>query len=273
MVTERPSDLPDFANPPVVETVLSVQFEPLSQLRAAHLGLFWAQIRDRYPKTEDRLPLEPVIERFPEPARGHVTFQFPIPEVPPVPRIWLTHLNETELIQLQADRFVKNWRRSGHGDAYPRYERVREGFDEAFREFEAFVTREDLGSIEVNQCEVTYVNHIVAGELWNSHGDLAKVFTLWRDAPASPPGKPEDAAFRARFPIGDGSGNPVGRLHIDVQAAFRNPDGKPMFVLNLTARGYMGHSTDFFDLGRDWIVRSFAEITTKEMHRIWERRQ
>src|ERR1035438_10399713 len=57
-VTSRPVDLPDFANPPVAEVVLSVQFEALSRMRAAHFGLFWARIRDRYPRTEERPALE-----------------------------------------------------------------------------------------------------------------------------------------------------------------------------------------------------------------------
>jgi uncharacterized protein (TIGR04255 family) len=273
MVRERPSDLPDFANPPVVETVLSVQFEALSQMRAAHFGLFWSQIRERYPKTEERPSIDAAVERFPEPARPRVGLHFPVLEVPPLPRFWFIHRNENELIQLQSDRFIKNWRKSGEGDSYPRYEKVRDWFEKDFLEFATFVAREKLGSIEVNQCEVTYVNHIVAGEGWASHGDLEKVFTLWRH-PATPfPGKAEDAVFHARFPIHDDSGHPVGRLHADVQAALRNSDGKPMFVLNLTARGYLGNSTDFFDLGREWIVRSFAEMTTTEMHRIWQRRQ
>ena len=273
MVAARPGDLPDFANPPVVETVLSVQFEPLSQMRAAHFGLFWGQIRERYPKTEERPSLDPVIERFPEPAPRRVGFQFPVLEVPPLPRFWFIHRNETELIQLQADRFIKNWRKSGEGDSYPRYEKLRGWFEQEFEEFQKFVKKEMLGSIEVNQCEVTYVNHIVSGEGWGSHEDLDKVFALWSHLASPIPGKAEDAAFHARFPIRDGSGQPVGRLHADVQAALRIPDGKPMFVLSLTARGYLGQSTEFFDLGREWIVRSFAEMTTKEMHRVWGRRQ
>ncbi len=273
MVATRPGDLPDFGNPPVVETVLSVQFEPLSQMRAAHFGLFWGQIRGRYPKTEERPSFDSAIERFPEPARRRLGLQFPVLEVPPLPRFWFIHGNENELIQLHPDRFIKNWRKSGEGDAYPRYEKVRDWFEQDFREFQGFVKKEKLGSIEVNQCEVTYVNHIVAGEGWGGHEDLDKVFTVWRHPAATIPGKAEDAVFHARFPIRDGSGHPVGRLHTDVQAALRNSDGKPMFVFNLTARGYLGRSTEFLDLGREWIVRSFAEMTTKEMHRVWERRQ
>jgi uncharacterized protein (TIGR04255 family) len=273
MVAARPGDLPDFENPPVVETVLSIQFEPLSQMRAAHFGLFWEQIRERYPKTEERSSLDPVIERFPEPVRRRVGLQFPVLEVPPLPRFWFIHRNENELIQLQADRFIKNWRKSGEGDAYPHYEKVRDWLEQDFRKFQDFASREKLGTIDVNQCEVTYVNHIVAGEGWASHEDLDKVLTMWKHPGAPFPGKAEDAAFHARFPIRDGSGHPVGRLHADVQAAIRNTDGKPMFVLNLTARGLLGKSTEFLDLGREWIVRSFAEMTTTEMHEVWKRKR
>jgi len=37
--------LPTFENPPVVETVMSVQFDPLSKLTDAHLGGFWFERR------------------------------------------------------------------------------------------------------------------------------------------------------------------------------------------------------------------------------------
>jgi uncharacterized protein (TIGR04255 family) len=267
-------DRPDFESPPVVETVLSAQFQPLSQMRAAHFGLYWEQIRDRYPQTEERTPLDAVVERFPEPLRRRPAVRFPILESPPVPRFWFVHQNQNELLQIQTDRFIRNWRKTGEGDSYPRYEKLKEWFDQDFQEFSDFASREKLGSIEVNQCEVTYVNHIVAGDGWADHEDLDKVVTLWKPpANTSFPGKPEDAALQARFPIKDASGQTVGRLHVDIQAAIRTADGKPMFVFNLTARGVVGNSTDFLDLGRDWIVRSFAELTTDEMHRIWRRKR
>jgi uncharacterized protein (TIGR04255 family) len=273
MVTARPDDLPDFESPPVVETVLSAQFQPLSQMRAAHFGLFWNQVRSRYPKTEERPALDPVVERFPEPVRRRLGVQFPILAAPPLPRFWFVHQNDNELLQVQTDRFIKNWRKSGEGDAYPRYKRVKEWFEQDFKEFQDFASREKLGTIDVNQCEVTYVNHIVAGEGWASHADLDKVLTMWKRPGAPFPGQAEDAAFHARFPIKDSSGHPVGRLHVDVQAAIRNTDNKSMFVLNLTARGLLGKSTEFFDLGHEWIVRSFAEMTTTEMHKVWKRKR
>ncbi len=273
MTTVQPQDRPDFENPPVIETVLSVQFRPLGAMRVAHFGLLWNQFRDRYPTTEERPTLDPVVERFPEPVRRRLGLHLPLVETPPPPRVWFVHRSQNELLQVQTDRFIRNWRKTGDGDAYPRYEKVREWFDHDFMKFKHFASQEDLGPIEVNQCEVTYVNHIVAGDGWTSHEDIDKVLTVWRQPGTPIPGRAEDATFHARFPIKDATGLPVGRLHVDVQAAFRNSDSKPMFVLNFTARGMLGTTTEFFDLGREWIVRSFATMTTEEMHQVWKRRR
>jgi hypothetical protein len=46
-------DLADFECPPVVETVLSLQFEKLSAMRAVHFGVFWLRVREEFPKTEE----------------------------------------------------------------------------------------------------------------------------------------------------------------------------------------------------------------------------
>lgn len=268
MVTSRPLDLPDSSNPPVVETLLSAQFDRLSGLQTAHFGLYWNVVHDRYPRTEEHGELPSLVERFPEQAQPSVGIQFQALEAPPTPRFWFVNDAGTELIQVQRDRFIKNWRKVGEEASYPRYERVRAGFDQDFIAFGEFVTTNHLGTIRLNQCEVTYINHIVAGEGWKSHEDIDKVFTVWRQPTSSFPGQAQDLAFRARFPIFEDNGSFAGRLHITLQPVTRLTDGVPMFLLDLTARG-ISKDTDFYDLGRQWIVRSFAEITTPTMHEIW----
>jgi len=57
--------LADFEDPPVVETVLSLQFERLTAIQTVHLGLFWHRVKRRFPKTEERPALPQAIERFP----------------------------------------------------------------------------------------------------------------------------------------------------------------------------------------------------------------
>jgi uncharacterized protein (TIGR04255 family) len=271
MVIARPIDLPDFSKPPVVETLLSAQFDPISGLRTAHFGLYWGEIRHRFPKTEEHGELPSVIEREPEKGQPVVGIQFQALETPPTPRFWFINEEGTELIQLQRDRFIKNWRKTGEGAIYPRYEQVRGGFDEEFSHFAQFISGNQLGQIRVNQCEITYINHIVAGEGWETHADFENVFAQWRQPTSKFPGRAQDLMFRARFPIRE-NGSFAGRIHVTVQPVTRLSDGRPMFVMDLTARGQTGNGMDFFDLGREWIVRSFAELTTPAMHEIWGRR-
>jgi hypothetical protein len=45
--------LADFDNPPVVEMVLSSQFERLTAMQLVHFGLFWRKVQNRFPKTEE----------------------------------------------------------------------------------------------------------------------------------------------------------------------------------------------------------------------------
>lgn len=269
-MTDRPSDLPDFGDPPVVETALSVQFDRLTAARTAHFGLYWNEIHERFPKTEERYELPTVIERHPNLPVPGVGLQFEAMEAPPTPRFWFQNLEGTELIQVQRDRFVKNWRKSGEGAKYPRYEKVKEGFERDFSDFGRFVSRHNLGAIRVNQCEVTYTNHIVLGKDTISHADVSKVFTVWGQPKKVFPGPAEDVMFHARFPILDQENAFIGRLHATLQSVLRLSDGAPMFVLDLTARGQIGQGTEFFDVGRKWIVQSFKELTTPEMHQVWK---
>jgi uncharacterized protein (TIGR04255 family) len=266
-------DLADFDSPPVVETVLSLQFERLMALRAAHFGLFWQKVKGRFPNSEEQAPLLPVFERFPEPMPPSGQVQFETMEAPSLPRVWLINDAGTEIIQVQNDRFIKNWRKSGHLDVYPHYEQViKPAFQRDLRAFQLFLEEEDLGEVKVTQCEVTYVNHIVSGEGWDRFGEIQRIFTFWREPSAPVPGNPDDFGMRLRFPITDEEKRPIGRLHVEVQPAFRVTDNRPMYVMNLTARGLSGRNLDFFDVGRRWIVKAFEQLTTEEMHRVWRRK-
>jgi uncharacterized protein (TIGR04255 family) len=270
-MTLRPTDLPDFENPPVVETLLSVQFDRLSLPKSAHFGLYWSQIRSKFPRSEEQGELPAIVEKHPEQPQPTVGIQFQAFDAPPTPRFWFINKDGTELIQIQRDRFIKNWRKIGDENEYPRYETVRAGFDQDFADFAKFVTDNGLGTLRVNQCEVTYINHIVAGEGWDTYADIDRVFRVWRQPNSPVPGRAEEVAIRAKFPILH-AGEFCGRLHLALQPVKRISDGKPMFLMELTARGQIGEGTEFFDIGRSWIVKSFAELTTKEMHEAWGRK-
>lgn len=272
----RPS-LPDFADPPVVEVALSVQFETIEALRSPQMGLLWSEFRDRFPKTEEHLPLGAVFERFGVPAGRKGAVRLEVTTTPPVARCWFLNEPGTELIQVQQDRFIHNWRKVGEGDQYPRHEQVCSRFREELATFRTFLAREQLGELVPNQCELTYVNHIVAGQGWERHGQLGEVLTAFRpeysDAFLS---EPEDARVAIRYIIPDEAGEPLGRLHVTVEPVYQHDDAQPMFLMKLTARGRPDGEGDegvfrFLDTGREWIVRGFTSITTPALHGIWRR--
>lgn len=275
LTTGRPEDLPDFGKPPVAETVLSLQFEPLEGLTTAHIGLLWQRFRDQLPLIEEHPPLPPVFERFEPPVPSRIEVR--VEQKPPVPRLWFLNRRRTELIQVQSNRFLHNWRKMQDLEPYPRYGPIRDKFRGEVATLEQFLSEEDLGTLAVNQCEVTYVNHIEPSGVWERHGQLDMVVRGWSGLPAEgflP--EAEDGVVRLRFVIRGEAGKPIGRLHAAVQPGWKKSDKSPILTLTLTARGMpLGEGIEgafaFLDLGRKWIVKGFAEWTTPEMQRVWER--
>ena len=272
MILNQP--LPTFDNPPVVEVALAVQFEPIEGLGAAEMGLYWADQRTRFPSTEQHFELDTVVESFEPQARA--SLRVTSSDQPPSPRIWLLNDARTELIQIQRNKFIHNWREvPGHDKPYPRYEYIRDNFRQELRSFKAFLKKERLGRITPNQCEVTYVNHIVAGAGWETHADTDKVLTVWSGEHSDPflPSA-EDARMAFRYVMRDKHGQSVGRLNVNFQPAYSRLDHRPIFVLTLTARGEPARTNEasvmkVMDIGHEWIVRGFKSMTTQSMHDRW----
>lgn len=274
MLEHQENGVIDFDNPPVVETVLSVQFEQLPALRSVHFGLFWDRVHQIFPHTEERPPLSHIVEFASEPLPQPVQFRVETEDNLSLNRLWLLNAAGSEMMQIQNDRFIKNWRKREDESHYPHYEPViKPAFERDFQEFKKFLTDQNLGDIKIDQCEVTYVNHIVAGEGWSDWKESGNIFTNFSQLTETPyPGLAEDLRFHIRYPIYNPDGKWIGRLHVDVQPALRASDKKPMYVMNLTARGMLGTNYEFFDVGRRYIVESFKNLTTPHMHKIWGER-
>jgi uncharacterized protein (TIGR04255 family) len=268
---------PEYELPPVIEVVLSVQFEPLTELRTPQFGLLWSKFRSDFPRIEEHPPIAPVIETFDVPPRERFGMHLEMSEIPLLPRMWFLNTAGTELIQVQRDRFIHNWRKTDHGQTYPRYEYIRERFKSELSVFTSFLASEGVKEFSINQIEVTYINHIVAGDVWKAHSELHKVISPWTATYSD--GfltNIEDGNFLMRYPITDEAQVPIGRLNVELVSAYRKNDQLPIFVLSLTARGKPhGEGFDgafsFLDIGREWIVRGFTSITTQEMHKVWRR--
>jgi uncharacterized protein (TIGR04255 family) len=270
--------LPDYEQPPVVEVASSVQFGTIPGLDAARLGLLWSAFRRDYPKPDQYPPLPHEVETFGASTVSQISFSV-TPTISP--RCWFTNEKGTRLIQVQHDRFVLNWRKLDKDDeVYPHYdEALRPLLIKEYRRFENFLQDEGLQAPVPDQAELTYVNHIPAGEPKGRRENASRFTNLWNGEAADgflP--HSEDVAFICRYVMRDERGTPLGRLHVTMQSQLKVGDGTPLYVLQLTARGAplgegLAGALAFLDLGRQWIVRGFTDITTKAMHDLWKRKK
>jgi uncharacterized protein (TIGR04255 family) len=267
------SGLPDYESPPVIEVAIGVQFAPIEGFSAAHTGLFWDRIRKEYPKVEEQLPLAHVVEpldteSLPEPSKPVILQKLP------QPRIWFLSESGTSIVQVQQDRFHVNWRKLESKEDYPRYDNVKQRFSSMWKKFCEFLRDEHLGSPDIDQCELTYVNFILKGSGWNEVHDVEKIFTTfaWETKEGFLP-PPENVGWSMQFKMRDGS----GRLHTEVQRVLTMPRREEAMRFVLTARGCPVEKEEknikkWFDVSREWIVRGFSDLTGRFTDKLWGRK-
>lgn len=266
--------LPEFNSPPVVEVVVSVQFDEPA-ISGPMLMLRWSQIRNRFPKYEEAPPIPLTIESFDGPRDPG--FEFQISDVLPIPRFFMKDESETEILQVQENMFGYGWRKLGPTDDYPRYEKIISNFERELVAFQKFLSEEGLGDISPVQCEVTYVNLILPGEVWRSHSELGKII------PSVAPSLtenflplPEQSRYLTQYVILSDNGLPQGRLYVSVEPGYLSGDSVPMYLMKLTARGTPGGTCNenvisAMDVWHEWIVRGFTTLTSPGMHEEWRR--
>lgn len=259
---------------------MAVQFEPLASFRAAHIGILWKKFAKEFPLLEDHNQIPSKIETFGGPVEPSISISLTQQDTPPPIRTWFLNEAGTELIQVQNDRFIHNWRKRGErvqGDPeYPRYEKIRSRFQKELRIFERFLAEYSLGKPEYTQVELGYYNHVDRLNVWKTHGEINKVYSIFtRPKTIIPDMDFESCEFNIRHIIRDDEG-PIGRLYISSKPVFYKKDDTPLYYFSLIARGMPRKKTkraifQFMDRGREAIVLGFTSLTTSAMHKAWER--
>lgn len=277
-MTEFKSPRPSFEDPPVIEVLLGLQFSPLSGLQLAHVGLFWNLIRGDFVRTDTKPALVSQFESFAPSEDSGVALRpsFELITEYPIPRIWFMNASGTELFQIQPDRIVFNWRKTDSDPIYPRYEKVKARFVHLFEQFQTFVSRENLGAVIPNHCEVTYINHMEIHKNQSDSGAMRQIFPAWTGATSDgflP--EAEMVRFHSAYRI-ISEDQAIGRLHVNAAPRLRVKDRRTVIQAEITARGVpfgadLNGALQFFDLGREYVVRGFTSITSPEMHKQWRR--
>ena len=257
---------------------MSLQFEPLRTLGNAYLGAFWASLGPDWPDVSDAVVLPQESERFGddqvwEPL-GSLKLKL-IQDKHPI-RIQARNQAGDRMIQIQNGRLLYNWIKGPSGE-YPRYKRLKADFAEIAGGFRRFLSDKNLGDLIANQWEVTYVNHLPKGTVWETPSDWPALFTpIAQLRPDFGFIELESFSGERHYRIPDQR----GRLHVQLQHARVGdaPKLEEVIILKLTARGPISAadamSSEAFDagldLGHDVIVRSFQRLTSEAARQYWK---
>ncbi len=274
--------IPSFRKPPVVETVLGVQFDRIPGFKNAHLGAFWKHLLahpvgvsngDHWEKVDDVPPIEPVIERFDD-DQAWSQFQPALRLTQDAStRLQIRNSSGDAMIQIQNGRLHYNWI-GQPGKDYRRYKIVRPLFDAVYDLFKQFLSDNGLSDLHVNQWEVTYVNHILKDTVWTMPSDWPKLFVglpgMWAN-PTQVSLESFAGAWHFEIPPKQ------GRLHVDLKhARSTEPEGSELLRFTLTARGPASDDgsgamplSEGLDLGRKVVVDTFCDITSADAHKYW----
>lgn len=262
---------PKYAKPPVVELVLGVQFDPIPGFTGGHSGWFWKEHLGASWKASDAAPVGEATESFGPKVPPKMMLQ--LREATGVSRLMVENETGDRLVQMQRTRFHYNWRKGKTADDYPHYEAVYTEFLRHYTAFRAFVRdTAKLGMIVPNQWELSYIDSVPPGELWQTPADLANVF------PGLFPPKRELAGLALELAATERTYEIApqrGRLHIAADLAFLGDNPEPTLLVRTTARGPLGADSDesmkeALDTGHDAAGEAFDKLASDKAKQHWE---
>ncbi|NQV25710.1 MAG: TIGR04255 family protein [Rhodopirellula sp.] len=261
-------DGPTFRNPPVVEVILGAQFSKLD-LPLSDLACFHSELRSDWPNSTEAPTIEPQFETFGDDRLWASTRNLQFTNRPDC-RFQFRNANDDKMIQVQRTRLHVNW--MGNGADYPRYETIRQLFADVLSQFKLYLKSLGIAEPRINQWEVTYLNHIPAGDLWKSANNWT-FSKLVGDVSVSSC-ELESFSGEWHWVLAE----QTGRLHLDWKHARTESDANEskfdeIVRLNFTARGSASDEQslfDGFDIGHKAIVNTFTECASDFARSHWQ---
>lgn len=263
---QRPEHLPEFANPPLDEVVLDVQFNQLPGYSSAHAIKIGEMFESDFPNLVEHPLLPPQIDPLALVPQNSIEFSNP----PVGSRFWLISEDDNHLLQIQSDRFIANWRKRKISDSYPKFEGIADSFEKNFEKFENYIHSKLDCNIDINQAEISYHN-IIPTESFSQASDWFKF--LRSDFLNT-----DSVSANFNELVSSADGEPYARFICMLHSVLKQGDTQKGFKLVLTFRGRPSAQNikslmDFLLIGREKIVTLFAEITTSKAHQKWERKK
>ena len=254
--------LPSYKNPPINEVYCGVQFRTPVNLCITHFGSLYEKFSDEYPITKHAIPLAS--------AEGEIVLDSATGM--PLPRVWFINESGDQLIQFQVDRFYFNWRRKEQD--YPRYSHIIESFENVQDNIKDLFAESKLGELNPIKYELSYSNHILKGQGWDTIEDIPSIFTdfVWKKTSDRFLSNPKKITWQTEFSLPENNGS----LFVSLKQGVRAENKVPMLILTLKTQGASESPSkeavrEWFNLSHEWIVRGFTDLTTPKIQEIWEK--
>jgi uncharacterized protein (TIGR04255 family) len=243
-----------YDNPPVNEVVYSMVFEPLESFRIRHLSELWHTFGSDLFSFDEQVRLPPEAKEAFEKA----------PRMLPI-RVLFSNASGNDLVQIQCNRFLYNWRKRRPDDVYPGYTLCFDGFEKYLFEFQDFLAKEQIGTIFPMQYELTYFDHILENEGWeslNNLGDIFPNFEFQRDKHKLPKSV-RDINWQILFDLPDN----IGQLQLGIESQYRESDNRRVLTIQFTARSVEPYNPvrEWFDVAHSEISKMFVNLISDEI--------
>ena len=178
--------------------------------------------------------------------------------------------NSPFTVQVQNGLLLTNWLGHGGGE-YPRFRALRDLHRDVGDAFAEFVGGRGYDPPVPNQWELSYVNHLPRGGVWETPADWAGLFRL--PAPTAPTERAalENFSGRWHFQLPE----EAGRVHVRIDHESEDGAGREeRLAFVLTARGPASSDAEVADgleRGHEAIVRMFTDLTSDAAHQYWGR--
>ena len=251
-----------FENAPINELVIATYFNPpLLNFRSEHVGLLWGHYREEFPISHQ------------QPAVGGIDILGPTSgEILPMPRFWFVSEDDINLIQVQKNALMFNWRR--RDDEYPHFNKdLKPRFDYYYAQFADFMKDELGADLQIDLCELTYINTFHPCEYWNGPDDTANIIPSFRRVSTGIDGA-QDASFNCVYTY---LVNDDVNLRVSIRNGHvtENPS-VPALIFEIRASARLGQvrksvADAWFDRAHEAIINCFVGMTNPDIqHKYWK---
>ena len=247
----------EFAKPQINEIVFGVGLQ-LKKFDATFFGRFYDRIKNEYVMVSQRPP----IILFDKSNINHDTFFNP--------RILFETSDKLKLIQMQSDRFHYNWRKQEQEqNQYPGFEEVYKQFKTAWNSYNSWLKEENAydDSI-VNRLELTYINHIDKGELWQEDiNDIDRVINFFKKLNIEKRYSMNNFNTTFSFPLEED-----GELVYAIRSGVKRSTKESVLVIDLTMKKKCSANENFdswFTNAHDHIAKVLISSLSKEALKEW----